>query len=324
MKPGSSADIAKLIEAAGGAENLISHLLKEKQSQNNQNTQLWRLVDKQRAMILGLNKDLDRAMKDKDKYKRKLKEVLTQPSNPSPVDSNQGLDSEAGSVSGDSRNTVVISRQENVGAMISAGLRDPEHEHPPSPIDVALAPYPITPPPMHVQTPSLANMVEAAHKMPSPTQHAFQQYNPDAPSPGFASGQMQRKTNEVMREIPYIASLPPSRSLPSDPPRGPPPSIPPPKAPMSSQNPSVSIIEASPIPDQGLKSFSPQPRKAPPAPLNLGKQGNSNPSSHLRQASGAGEDTDSDYDDILEVDELPTFTERGRRKTREERVSPSL
>jgi len=48
----------------------------------------------------------------------------------------------------------------------------------------------------------------------------------------------------------------------------------------------------------------------------LGKDNNA--SSHLRQASGAGEASDSDYDDILEVDEIPTFVERGRRKTREE------
>jgi RalA-binding protein 1 len=267
-------------------------------------------------MILGLNKDLDRAMKDKDKYKKRLKELLAQPSNPSPVESNPRLGSEAGSVSSDSRKTET-GKQENVGTIVSAGLREPEQDHPPSPIDVALAPYPITPPPAHVQTSSLANMIEAEHKMPSPTQHAFQQYNPDAPAPGFESGQLQRKTNEVVREVPYNASLPPSRSLPSNPPRGPPPRLPPPKTPISSQNPSVAIIEASPNPDESLKAFS-APRKAPPAPLNLGRQTNSNPSSHLRQASGEAEDTDSDYDDILEVDELPNFPERGRRKTREE------
>lgn len=112
-------------------------------------------------------------------------------------------------------------------------------------------------------------------------------------------------------------NLPPSRSLPSDPPRGPPPSVPPPRAPMSSQNPSVTVIGPSPNPNEGRRSFpTPPPRKAPPAPLNLGKK--NSPSSHLRQTSGAGDETDSDYDDILEVDELPAFTERGRRKTREE------
>lgn len=267
-------------------------------------------------MILGLNKDLDRAMKDKDKYKKKLKEFLAQPSNPSPVDSNQGVESEVGSVASEPR-TIEAAKPESVGEIVLAGLKDSEQDRPPSPINVALAPYPITPPVTQAQAPSLSNMFEAEHKMPSPTQHAFQHYNPDAPGHGFESGQQQRKANEVAREVPYNALLPPSRSAPSDPPRGPPPNLPPPRAPMSSQSPSVNLVEPSPNPDDGLRAFPTPPRKAPPAPLNLGKQP-TNPSSHLRQASGAGEDTDSDYDDILEVDELPTFSERGRRKTREE------
>ena len=315
----SSPDIANLIQAAGSPEAVIQYLLKEKQSQAAQNAQLWRLVDKQRAMILGLNKDLERALKDKERYRKKLKDSLAQVSNPSPVDSNQGVSSDAGSVASDTR-PVDAPKVGHVEAVVSAGLRDPEQhqdEHLPSPIDVALAPYPITPPVnTAAQTPALSNMVEAEHKMPSPTQHAFQQYNPDAPAPGFESGQKQRKANESVREVPYNASVPPSRSLPSDPPRGPPPKAPPPKAPSSLQAPSLSVIEASPIIDDGLRSFPPPPRKAPPAPLNLGNKNDA--SSHLRQASGAGEESDSDYDDILEVDEIPTFTERGRRKTRDE------
>jgi RalA-binding protein 1 len=318
---GSSLDIANLIQAAGSPEAAIQHMLKEKASQHAQNTQLWRLVDKQRAMILGLNKDLERALKDKERYRKKLKESLAQISNPSPVDSNQGLSSDAGSTTSESR-TVEAPKAGNVEALVSAGLRDAhqQDDHPPSPIDVALAPYPITPPVAQLQsstkTPTLSNMVEAEHKMPSPTQHAFQQYNPDAPAGGFEAGQQQRKQNEVAREVPYNASLPPSRSLPTDPPRGPPPNVPPPKAPMSSQTPTLALIEPSPNPDEGLRAFPAPPRKAPPAPLDLGKK--NNPSSHLRQASGTGDDSDSDYDDILEVDEIPAFPERGRRKTRED------
>ncbi|TVY67367.1 putative Rho-type GTPase-activating protein, partial [Lachnellula suecica] len=314
-----SPDIANLIQAAGSPEAVIQYMLKEKKSQAAQNTQLWRLVDKQRAMILGLTKDLDRAVLDKERYRKKLKERLAEVSNPSPVDSNQGLPSDGASASSESR-TVEAPNAANVGALVSAGLRDAKEDHPPSPIDVALAPYPITPPAAksqsQVNVPSLTNMVEAEHKMPSPTQHAFQQYNPDAPVVGFEAGQQQRKQNEVAREVPYNALLPPSRSLPSDPPRGPPPNVPPPKAPMSSNPPTLALIEPSPNPDEGLRAFPAPPRKAPPAPLNLGKK--NNPSSHLRQASGAGDESDSDYDDILEVDEIPAFPERGRRKTRED------
>jgi RalA-binding protein 1 len=313
-----SPDIGNLIQAAGSPEAVIQYLLKEKSSQAAQNAQLWRLVDKQRAMILGLNKDLERALKDKERYRKKLKDSLAQLSNPSPVESNPGVPSEVGSVSSDQG--AETAKPSNVEALVSAGLRD-EHteEQSHSPIDVALAPYPITPPANPIQTPALSNMVEATHKMPSPTKHAFQQYNPDAPVAGFEAGQQQRKANEVVREIPYNASVPPSRSLPSDPPKGPPPKAPPPKAPAAPASlppPSFTLIEASPNPDENLKQFPSPPRKAPPAPLNLGKKNDA--SSHLHQASGAGEESDSDYDDILEVDEIPAFTERGRRKTRED------
>ena len=310
----SSPDIANLIQSAGSPEAVIQYMLKEKQSQAAQNAQLWRLVDKQRAMILGLNKDLERALKDKERYRKKLKDTLAQLTNPSPVDSSQGMPSEVGSISSD------IALANNADA--ASALRDTPQDEPHSPISVALAPYPITPPADHrLQAPALGNMVEAEHKMPSPTKHAFQQYNPDAPIAGFEEGQKQRKELEIAREVPYNALLPPSRSLPSDPPKGPPPKAPPPRAPASSSMatplPSLSIIEASPNPDENAKTFpNPPPRKAPPAPLNLGKDNNA--SSHLRQASGAGDESDSDYDDILEVDEIPTFVERGRRKTREE------
>lgn len=70
----SQADIGNLISTAGSAEAVIIHLLKEKHHAASQNSQLWRLVDKQRTLILGLNKDLERALKEKEKYKKKAKE----------------------------------------------------------------------------------------------------------------------------------------------------------------------------------------------------------------------------------------------------------
>ncbi|GAB7355233.1 hypothetical protein MBLNU459_g5784t1 [Dothideomycetes sp. NU459] len=69
-------DIPGLIAVAGSPENAILKLLQEKQSAAGQTAQLWRLVEKQRAMILGLNKDLERTLKDKERYRRKLKEHL--------------------------------------------------------------------------------------------------------------------------------------------------------------------------------------------------------------------------------------------------------
>ena len=72
----TSSDINALINAAGSAEAVIVHLLKEKHHAVNQNTQLWRLVNKQRTLVLGLNRDLEYALKDKDKYKRKARESV--------------------------------------------------------------------------------------------------------------------------------------------------------------------------------------------------------------------------------------------------------
>lgn len=71
----SPADIGNLITAAGSAEAVIVHLLKEKHHAASQNSQLWRLVDKQRTLIFGLNKDLERALKEKERYKRKVKDL---------------------------------------------------------------------------------------------------------------------------------------------------------------------------------------------------------------------------------------------------------
>lgn len=77
-------DIRNLIALAGSAENLVQHLLRDKNHAAAQNAQLWKLVDKQRSVLLGLNRDLERLTKEKDRYKKKLKDVQAQlVSNPS-------------------------------------------------------------------------------------------------------------------------------------------------------------------------------------------------------------------------------------------------
>ncbi len=75
-----SADISHLIQTAGSPEAVIHHLLREKQQSAAQNAQLWRLVDKQRALLFGLNQDLENAVKDKERYRKKLKEHLARTS----------------------------------------------------------------------------------------------------------------------------------------------------------------------------------------------------------------------------------------------------
>ena len=71
----SATDIRGLIATAGSAENLVSHLLRDKSHAASQNAQLWKLVDKQRALLLGLNKDLERVTKERDRYRKKAKDL---------------------------------------------------------------------------------------------------------------------------------------------------------------------------------------------------------------------------------------------------------
>jgi RalA-binding protein 1 len=308
-QPGTP-DIANLVKTAGSPEAVIQYLLKEKQSQAQQNSQLWRLVDKQRAMILGLNKDLERALKDKERYRKKLKEVMAAPellkgvaSRPPP-----------GRLPEIPAGKPVIPRvdvngpkEQMVVAPDSPTLDSDSQKH--SPIDMAMAPYPITPPADQpaAMASAVGEMLDPAHAMPKAYEHAFDQFDHEAEDRAVHDARKE-KESEQLKEFGFNISLPPSRSLPSEPPR-----VPPPKPPTSLP-PSIPIVgEAATSAGQDLVQFPvPPPRKPPPAPLQLakGKKGNSN-------AGLEEEETDSDYDDILEVDEI-IEDKRGRRRTREE------
>jgi len=69
-------DPSCLIVSAGTAEAAIQKLLREKQALSLRNDQLWKLAENQRNMILDLSKDLQRAMKDKERYKQRLNDQL--------------------------------------------------------------------------------------------------------------------------------------------------------------------------------------------------------------------------------------------------------
>lgn len=306
-------DVASLIKTAGSAEAVIRYLLKEKQSQSQQNSQLWRLVDKQRAMILGLNKDLERALKDKEKYRKKLKEVMAAADVPPipAVHANQITQPPAGGVPKLDTKPEVDSppKSQVLEIPVSPGLDSDSQKH--SPIDMALAPYPITPPADHVAAgpPSaVGEMLDPSHMMPNASEHALDQYDHDKHERDEAQA---RKQADAAKDLPINLNLPPSRSLPSQPPRVPPP--PPPSGPVS---------EAASAVDEGIAQFPPPPaaaprappsRKLPPAPLQLRNMQQSPtvpPEEEL--------ETDSDYDDILEVNQIPAEDKRGRRRTREE------
>ncbi|KAM7205500.1 hypothetical protein V8F20_003084 [Naviculisporaceae sp. PSN 640] len=299
-------DIANLIKTAGSPEAVIQYLLKEKQSQSQQNAQLWRLVDKQRAMILGLNKDLERALKDKEKYRKKLKEFVSETGVP-PVPVVPAERSTAATSSNAASTADSPPKEQVLEVPGSPGLDSDSQKH--SPIDVALAPYPITPPadqPSGMgsadQIPaSVGELLDPSHSMPKPSEHAYDQYDHDAQE---RAAEAAKRQAEESKDLKVNMSIPPSRSLPREPPRMPPPQ-PPAGPPERMQKLEEGIAQFPPPP-------VPPPRKPPPAPLSL-----KNIQSPTLPAEDAI-DSDTDYDDILEVDEIPHEDRRGRRRTREE------
>lgn len=303
----SPADVSNLIKAAGSPEAVIQYLLKEKQSQSQQNSQLWRLVDKQRAMILGLNKDLERALKDKERYRKKLKEVMalqTIPPVPSATAGARAPDQGSFETSNNAEDDAPKKQAVDVPASPSADSDGLRH----SPIDVSMAPYPITPPADRCRnhpTSAVRDILDPARSMPEASKHALDHFDHDAQE---RAAEEARKRADAQSDLPISLSIPPSRSLPDQPPppRGAPPA-PPHKALRS--DPDEAAV------DEKLASFPspplPPPRKAPPAPLQLKDHKPSSPS------PDEDVDSDSDYDDVLEVDEI-TMEKRGRRRTRQE------
>lgn len=296
----SSSEIAGLVKKAGSPEALIVNLLKDKSQLSSQNDQLWKLVDKQRAMVLGLNKDLERACKDKERYRHKLKDMMADPA------VSKAAGAEAGRKDSQTLSGPVVPQVDTSAAVAKAVLPPDSptfgsESQNQSPIDGVLAPYPLTPPSdgMSAKITSALHP-EPAQAMPRAQEHAYGKYDHEAED--RAAEQSRKDKGELSPSaLHFNTSLPPSRGLPPDPPKGPPP-----KPPMRAP-PSVSVVEATPRTDEGFSSFPAPPRKAPPAPLQL--QPN-------MQDTAIDDDTDSDLDDILDVAEMGS--KRGRRRTRAE------
>ncbi|KAI9835493.1 MAG: hypothetical protein M1837_003777 [Sclerophora amabilis] len=327
----SPTDIAGLISAAGSAEAAIQYLLKEKQAAAAQNAQLWRLVDKQRTMILGLNKDLERALKEKEKHRKKLKEHQGQaaPTPSGPTDHVQG----AGRVE-----TRSPASSEPVGAaslegksmqdIISGGLREPDRESKP---DLDRSSEPVT----AVRT--TRREIDSMNQ-----EDSFKSLLPKA-----LNNNNNNNNNNSLREAPFDTSraltpsskreddvtprnepsndhilslstdVPSSQSSPhaeeNRSPRGFGESRAAPKLTQPPESPILAPMDRPPMAEKS-ESIAPPLRKPPPAPLDLAQQ--NSPSHHLHEL-GPNDHSGSEYDDILEVDEIPAFG-RGRRKTREE------
>ncbi|KAL5382628.1 hypothetical protein DPSP01_006463 [Paraphaeosphaeria sporulosa] len=297
-------DMAALIAAAGSPEAALLSLWKEKQSASSHSTQLWRLVEKQRAMIIGLQKDLERALKDKDRYRKKLKDYTNQvPPIPGAPQRSDTFDSV---VERDESQSPAPSETPDDFAKPNAAAKPAEHKASPLTQETSAAQL------LHdsqlAQSPSHSSDAHTASSPPSavnsPTDFSVKPLT--IANKGLGLGTVVVESDPIVEsplQSPRATTLLRDVSA----------------AEGGLQAPQLSLTQATPvIGGDGFEAPASKPaqalRKAPPAPLNLSKPVKT--SAHLLQAD-PGEHDDSDYDDVLEVDEIPIL-ERGRRKTREE------
>ncbi|KAL9096205.1 MAG: hypothetical protein Q9165_001728 [Trypethelium subeluteriae] len=303
-------DVQSMIAAAGSAESLIHNLIKDKQAAQARDSQLWRLVEKQRAMILGLNKDLDRAIKDKEKYRKRLKEQLAangaRPG--STADALSRRDGTPSSTFSDQSLVTVSSNQSRdtisgTQALLSGSstLSSPSQNSEMQPAPLSLR---------HAAAVAEAQEKESAGSNSPKEIRLEQSYQKDLK----LRNDLQRAEAPVENANPKHSredSYTPGQDV-----------ITTPKRDAFEEPPTVSLTQATPTlgapPSPPTDRPTPAIKKGPPAPLDLSHP--SRISNHLHRTSNDEKEIDSgsEYDDILEVEELPIFEDRGRRKTREE------
>ncbi|KAF2876512.1 hypothetical protein BDV95DRAFT_228072 [Massariosphaeria phaeospora] len=307
--PGNPPDMAALIAAAGSPEAAVAAMWREKQSASSHNAKLWKLVEKQRTMILGLNKDLERALKDKDRYRQKMREYANHvPPIPSVPQRSDTFDS---AVERDESQSPAPSEKQEESFQANTALKPVEHKT--SPLTQEPAVPHLIPDSQLAQSPSHSSEGQTASNpsstVNSPTDYSIMPLHISNKAMG-----LDAIVNETVTSTGKQAHRPVTETIltggldarPATPD-------------AHLEAPALSLTQATPvIGGDGFEAPPMKPahplRKAPPAPLNLAKPAKT--SAHLYQP-GPGEHDDSDYDDTLEADEIPTV-ERGRRKTRED------
>ncbi len=304
---------------------MIQHLLKEKQQTDARSGQLWTLVDKQRKLILGLHQDLDRALKDKDKYKKKLKDyqdsVPPVPSTDPKKPASQPRNASQSSAQSDNSADLPIQKQSLEQAR---PLEPPACIPSPRPslggqseksekLAVGVAPLALEEENHWVRNKGRGAGSNHAHKQTSSSDIGV--FGIDKPIKSIAPLQT-RDLDQAAESSGHPTS--PQSALTSKPVVSPTSSF---TAKRRSQGqtakpfngPALALTEAAPPGNDHEKMMTP-PRKAPPAPLDLVQPTKESPIQHLDLPEN---DSESDYEDQMEVDELPVF-DRGRKKTRED------
>jgi RalA-binding protein 1 len=264
-------DMAALIASAGSPEAAMMALWKEKQNTSNHNAQLWRLVEKQRAMIIGLQKDLERALKDKDRYRRKFKEYVEQvPPGPGSLQKSDTFNS---MIEREPSESPITSERPDESAKPSDAKTG---EYKTSPLTQEHPAPRLIPDSQLATSPSHSIASNPTSIVNSPTDYSVQPLSVGSKGLGLDSTVLQ------------------STHAPQPSVQAPNPTTPPQNAsdatlvPGSSnlQAPEISLIQATPvIGGDGFEGSPRKPaqplRKAPPAPLNLSKPVTT--SAHLHQ-----------------------------------------
>ena len=285
--PVTEAEIRNLVQTAGSAENLIVHLLREKRHSARENTQLWDVVRKQRELLLGLNKDLEKLASDKERYKRKLKEYQSHPP-PLPRAHVQGHSGPSESqVSGLTRSASGKQQEDRSHDIDNSTLQTPDkkpmEQIGSSPLDPAMMPSPL-----HML--QMQRQVQSSMKEPDAAGHTFTKSADlpaepvNIPAASTALPDLDHD-NESYNERPVD------------------------QAPAYDAPPAFTLSAPTPLTEKGDRTF-PSTKRPKPAPLKLNQP---NRGSMMVLDMQEEEHSDSDCEDVLNQDE-----DRGRRKTRED------
>ena len=332
-------DISDLIETAGSPEAVIQHLLKEKQYSAVQNAQLWNLVDKQRSLVLGLNQDLEKALKDKEKYRRELKGYLDKVppiprmTNKAPMP--QPRDASHSPARSEASADLPIQRQ----SLEYTVSRDSEGHGSPTGTLTDRKDHDQHQKHYREGEPGLDQNLKQKQPLcstPAVSEEAdnWVRSKPRAGVPNHshkATSSSDLDVHEPVKAAHFMTAIQTSGLEPSAQ-KGSPDGLShisqaanPAVSPTSSftakrsqpfvnkafNGPNLALTESAP-PGNDIERMTP-PRKPPPAPLLLGPPKPDEPAQHQIRPD---EDSGSDYDEDMEVDELPAL-DRGRKKTRE-------
>jgi RalA-binding protein 1 len=350
--PDGELDLNSLVAQTGSLELALQQIWKDKQNATSHNAQLWRLVEKQRAMILGLQKDLERALKEKERYRKKWKDQqpALMPRDATSIASER--EASTSSTAKDPNPNNDLSRNvssHSLSTTTSSTTSALESKNASSATITSLTPHNQTlldpvDSDQHIQSQSLANKVkdpEPDFSRPKQLSAAFaDQHSPfgsDLTSIDASPITSASLRNEESVERAQTPLTEPSQILESSPKEaealafrvekrrpsaisiiGPPTSSPP--AGLSVKAPSLAITNPTPTIDSGSFPSPPKPslggRKSIPAPLNLAQSNLSPPSQQVQfadQSPVIAVRGDDQVEDNIEDD-----LDRGRRRTRED------